>query len=196
MTNSATTNLMVGALLTAMALPASAGQRGWWETPTLPPAVFLAAADQIASEIEVAKAAKQRGDNRLAVDILSRLIEQNPDLAQAYNERGMAYNRLGLNDEALSDLNRAIALQPRGSAHYYHRGNIYFDLRQFERAIADYTQAIRFQPKFAGFYHARCLAHDRLGRRTEAIADCKQALTLDPGHARARRKLESLGASP
>src|SRR3990167_8365577 len=47
-----------------------------------------------------------------AIEAYTKAIALDPNLAQAYNNRGLAYADKGQNDRAIEDFNRAIALDP------------------------------------------------------------------------------------
>jgi len=50
----------------------------------------------------------------------------NPDYADAYNNRGNAYSRLGKYQQAIEDYNKAIRLKPDYADAYHNRGLAYF----------------------------------------------------------------------
>jgi len=73
----------------------------------------------------------------------------NPNAANAFASRGLAYLRKGDNDRAMADLNEAIRLNPREPFPYLNRGVIYGRKGDHARAIADYGEAITRNPKLA-----------------------------------------------
>ena len=54
---------------------------------------------------------KESGDKAIAA--CDRAIRQNPKDADAYSNRGMAWNEKGDNDKAIADFNEAIRLNPK-----------------------------------------------------------------------------------
>ena len=54
----------------------------------------------------------ESGDTRSAVEDLSKTIDLDPRLPEAYHNRGAAYRDLGELEEAIKDFDRAIELQP------------------------------------------------------------------------------------
>ena len=77
--------------------------------------------------------------------IIDRAIEIKPDYAEAYNNRGNAYNGLGNYRQAIEDFNRAIEIKPDYAEAYYNRGNAYNSLGNYRQAIEDYEQGDRNQ---------------------------------------------------
>ena len=121
-------------------------------------------------------------DSRMAFRSFDEAIRLNPNLGDAYTNRGASYNTLGQYKRAIQDLDEAIKLNPKAAMAYNNRGNSYGNLDQLERAIEDYDEAIRLDPKFALAYSNRAFAYTYLGRYDEARADVERgtALGLDP----------------
>ena len=88
----------------------------------------------------------------LALDDLNDAILINPQLAQAYNYRGMVYAALGQFDRAMQDYNPAIALNPEYALAYTNRADASRDLGNIQSATADYNQAIRVDPTYAQYH--------------------------------------------
>ncbi|MHA2315701.1 MAG: tetratricopeptide repeat protein [Candidatus Hermodarchaeia archaeon] len=57
----------------------------------------------------------------LAIIEFTKAIEINPGYAEAYHERGLAYDAKGEYDLAISDYNKAIEINPRYERAYNHR---------------------------------------------------------------------------
>ena len=51
----------------------------------------------------------------------TKAIEINPNYAEAYHERGLAYDAIGEYDRAISDYNKAIEINPKYEKAYNHR---------------------------------------------------------------------------
>ena len=120
-----------------------------------------------------------------AIDAYNNAARLKPDLAEAYNNRGVAKNKLGCHEEAILDLDEAIRLKPRYAIAYNNRGNAKDDLDLHEEAIADLDEAIRLKPDYAGAFSNRGFAKNNLGRHEEAIADHDEAIRLKPSFAEA-----------
>jgi tetratricopeptide (TPR) repeat protein len=115
----------------------------------------------------------------------STLIESGretpPRLADAYDNRGIAYANKRDYDRAIADFNETIRLDPKYAAAYSNRGNAYNDKGDHERAIPDLNEAIRLDPKDAAAYNNRCWARFLMGRDLDqALADCTESLRLFP----------------
>jgi tetratricopeptide (TPR) repeat protein len=124
---------------------------------------------------------KKEYDKALAA--YSRAIELQPDLVQAYANRGAVYNRLGKYDRAIADFDKAVALDKDNSSVYENRGLAYFNAGQYEKAIKDYTSAITLKPNDGAAYYNRGVAYTTIKRYDKAIYDLSRALAFDPNNA-------------
>jgi tetratricopeptide (TPR) repeat protein len=120
-----------------------------------------------------------------AIAACSRILALNPKSAEAYNNRGNAYDRKGDYDRAISDLDQAIRLDPKNTVVYNNRGYAYTGKGDYDRAISDLDHAIRLNPKYANAYAGRGYAYYNKGAYDRAISDFDQAIRLNPKLARA-----------
>jgi tetratricopeptide (TPR) repeat protein len=110
------------------------------------------------------------------------------DHVLAYNNRGIAYSRLGMYQNALEDLNKAIEMKSDYADAYGNRGVIYSNLGQNQRAFEDFNKAIQLQPDFADLYNNRGVAYTKLGLYQSAVEDFSKAIDLNPYYADAYYK--------
>ena len=61
----------------------------------------------------------QKGDQRPAIADFARIIARNPNDAEAYNNRGIAYRKKGDLNRAIDDFTHAIALNPNDAKAYF-----------------------------------------------------------------------------
>ena len=126
-------------------------------------------------------------------------INLNPNLAAAYNNRGIVHARRNDIDLAFADYSEAIRRDPNNAFPYNNRGLIYARRYDYAGAIADYSEAIRHNhPNLAQVYSNRGIAHKTLGLTEEAIADFHKAQAIDPSErtSKAQLALISPGAAP
>ena len=115
-----------------------------------------------------------------AVGAYDKALELNPDLVEAYNNRGVMQNKLGQYEAALADLNEAIRLKPNYLNAYNNRGVAKRNLGQYDEALADYDKALELEPNDAEVYYNRGSVKNDLGQHSEALADYDKALELEP----------------
>ena len=135
---------------------------------------------------------ERAGDHLRAIHDLTRLIEREPENAEAWGRRGHA--RLGLGEcaAAVEDFNRALQLQPRFAQALAYRGLAYHGLKQSALAIADYDAALAMHEDDAGLPRAarngfaalvftnRALARKAIGDLMGARADLDAAIERQP----------------
>jgi len=71
-----------------------------------------------------------------AIDAFSKAI------AEAYNNRGVAWHHKGDYDKAISDYKRALELHPRYAEAYNNRGVAWAYKGEYDKAILDCTEAL------------------------------------------------------
>lgn len=131
-------------------------------------------------------AATSKGDFATAEKYWTELIEQFPDNAAAWSNRGnsrVSQNKL---QQALADFNKAIELAPNITDPYLNRGTALEGLGRWEEAIADYNYILELTPNDAMAYNNRGTAEAGLGKWQEAIADYKKAMAIAPNLVIAR----------
>jgi tetratricopeptide (TPR) repeat protein len=112
-------------------------------------------------------------------------ILKEPNLAAAYNNRGIAYAELKQQERAIEDFDRAITLNPDLAEAYNNRGAAYGKLNQHERAIKDYGKATELNPDYAEAYNNRGIVYAELKQQERAIEDYGKAIALNPNLAEA-----------
>ena len=148
------------------------------------PAMSETAADWFNKAIALSDG-KKFTDPHKAILYLSNAIKIQPNDAEMYYNRGVAYENLGQYQPAIKDYNQAISLKPAYSEAFYNRGTLYSEIGQYRQAIEDFNQAISLQPHDAEAYHGRGFAYDKLGQYQQAIEDYNKAISLQPNYASA-----------
>lgn len=123
----------------------------------------------------------------------TKVIDINPDSADAYYYRGMVKESLcnpelkmdysndtELKSEAIANYNRAIELKPDYADAYYQRGKAKDYLRKYDEAIADFGKVVELKPDYANAYYQRGSIKSKLGQKIEAITDFDIAIQLKP----------------
>ena len=114
-------------------------------------------------------------DVKKAVAYLEKAIQEKPNFAEAYNNRGNAYREMKQYALAMQDYNKAISLKPNLEKTFNNRGNISFDQRNFQMAIADYNKALSLNASYKLAYLNRGLAYHELKKDDLACLDFQKA---------------------
>ncbi len=111
------------------------------------------------------------------------VVEQDPNHAEHYLERGNILRRLGREAEALEDYARAIRLSPPFPEIHYNRGDLHLTLGDQLAALADFDYVIELDPEFTDAYINRAGIRLESGDVDGALADAEAGLRLDPACA-------------
>ena len=113
----------------------------------------------------------------------TQTIKWEPNLADAYNNRGSTYAEKGDYGRAIEDFDHAIELDSNYADAYSNRGNAYRAQENFDRAFADYTKAIELNLNHADAYYNRGVIYNNKGEVDLAIADYTKAIESNLNHA-------------
>lgn len=117
---------------------------------------------------------------KLAVDLLTKAIDQDPSHYWSHFERALCYEELGDSTLAISDLSECIGLLPDSAAAYFNRGHLKDAAGRKQSAEEDYTAAIQHDPQFWSAYFNRGLVRVELQKHDEALADFDKVLQVRP----------------
>jgi len=120
-----------------------------------------------------------------AVTAYTKAVENNPEFAAAYRNRGIAYTNLGKHNQAILDYNKAIKINPKQAAAYNNRGTAYGNLGKFSQAIPDFNKAIQLYPQDAEAHYNRGLSYEQLGNYNQAIKNYNKSIEINPNHSNA-----------
>jgi PGF-CTERM protein len=104
----------------------------------------------------------QLQNDERSIEACNKAIELNPNGADAYNYRGVAYADLKQHERAIEDFNKTMELNPKNADAYNNRGVAYCFLGHYERAIEDFNKAIELNPNFIMAYRNQELAMSKL----------------------------------
>ena len=114
------------------------------------------------------------------------VIEKEPAaVPAAYNNRGIAFGKIGKLDRAILDFDRAIVLHPSFDRAYNNRGSAYLLYGHLDKAIEDFDKAININTENPSSYNNRGYAYYLTGRYDRAIHDYNKTIELDQNFAKA-----------
>ncbi len=122
--------------------------------------------------------AHQRGDNHLAVDLLSKAVASNSQEAKYYNNLGVALKAFGRFEEAMQAYEKALLLKPDYADACYNMGNALASLGHYAAAVEQYRQGLLFKPDDAYIYYNIGVAMQELGSHAEAVENFEQAIRM------------------
>ncbi len=105
-------------------------------------------------------------------------LDINPQCAEAFYWRGVAYSKLKKTELAYSDLKQAIRYNPRHFETYRMLDYILASQLKWDEIIAHWNQFLALEPGNAKAYLERAGAYRRTGDMKSALADLHQACEL------------------
>jgi len=115
----------------------------------------------------------------------THVIEKDPTIPGAYNNRGLVYLDQGNIPLARKDFDDAIRLQPDFAYAYYNRGLTYMQTGSADAEVRDYTKAISLRADYVEPYVNRGIAYYNQKKYNESLADYNHALQIRPGQQQA-----------
>lgn len=94
-----------------------------------------------------AMSAMERKENKAATELLDRLVEVEPDWAEAWSQRATARFMDGDRVGAVEDLGHALAREPRHFGALTGLGSILFHLGYEKRALEVFRRALQIHPQ-------------------------------------------------
>ena len=153
--------------------PNSAHMRNYWGS-----AIRDKAKEEKDSEKFKAGMAKALVEFRKAVEIY-------PAYADAWQQMGLAYFRLGDIDRSLESYQKAISFNPGLALTYTNMGIIFFQKGDYQKAIGLYKKSIELDPNYADAYCNLGSSYGMIGEYTAAVENFHKCLDLEPENARA-----------
>lgn len=120
-----------------------------------------------------------------AIKCYNLSIEINPNLSDAYINRGNAYIEIGKYEKAIADHTKAIEINPFCAEAFYNRGNAFIKQDSKTKAIKDYTKAIELNPQYVKALNNRAVAYFNQDTFDKAIADLTKVIEIDPENGEA-----------
>ncbi len=122
-------------------------------------------------------------DPDLEIRFNTEAIRLQPNFAEAFYNRALAFYANGDLDAALADYDHGIRLKPDDPSALNNRGTLRREKGDLDGALADITEAIRLRPGNPNYYYNRGSTRDDKGDLHGAIADYSEALRLKPDFA-------------
>lgn len=134
--------------------------------------------------LELASNYFDQGQVTVALDEVKQALAADPNFADAYNLRGLIYQRLRDPQQAEESFRRALALNPRDSDTMHNYGVMLCELRRYPEAEGLFARALA-NPLYGGRPKSlmmQGLCQARAGRRADAEQTLTRAYELDPAN--------------
>jgi len=113
-----------------------------------------------------------------ALQRLARACQLDPELLEAWLNRGRALSALKRFTEALATFDQAVALQPNMLEPWIFRANMLVQMGQYDAAIQNYDAALCLNANRVECWNNRGVAFSKMGKWPEAAASFERALKI------------------
>ena len=154
---------------------------------------------EIANYMHDALLEVEDGHYEEAVPHLQRVLAEEPQMAVAEMQLGIAFARLKRPADALPLLRSALKRQPDSGMAHYELGLALFDTGDLQDAAPEFAFAVEHAPRWADAHFSLAAVDARIDRVPEAMTELGIALELNPEHYRAnllRGRILSLEGNP
>ena len=136
-----------------------------------------------------AKAYAERNKFRDALTDFNRVLELDPNIVEAYVERGVLFANNRRHDDAIGDYTRAIEIDPKNAKAYAMRAQSKLRQEDLTGALYDVNEALTHSLSDPLALRIRGNIYEAQEREGDAIHDYKRALTKDPFQPESREAL-------
>lgn len=123
--------------------------------------------------------ALEESDYQNALYYYGQALEMNDTFAAAFNNSGIAYEKLKNYDKALQNYEQAIAANPDFQEAYFNRANLWSLLGNYSNALTDLETIGEKYQRSPAFYFAKGLAYNGLKQDELAIEAFEKSIALD-----------------
>ncbi|MFO7914636.1 MAG: tetratricopeptide repeat protein [Candidatus Krumholzibacteriales bacterium] len=141
------------------------------------------------SRINLCRVYLDTGRAREAIDLLEKVLEEEPEYADAYHLAGRGYRQLGETEKAVEHYRRAIQIDNGHVWAMNNLGLIFIREGEFEKALAPLARAAVLRDDIAVFQNNLGMALENTGRYRDAENAYAAAVTLDKSYDRAYNSL-------
>jgi len=124
-----------------------------------------------------------KSKSQSAIPYLKKVVELNPEDADAQFKLGSAYYLKGSYDDAISCFEGSLKIDPENYECLYALGKTYGYKELYDKAIAALKKAEGIKPDNPNLHYRLGANYDSLEKYKEAIGSFKKAIELDPQNA-------------
>ena len=123
-------------------------------------------------------------DNARAVEFLQKALRLDKNYSEAWNNLGVAYERMGKYNEAIDAYKTALlnTFYRNPEKAFINLGRVYYRIRRYDDSIDAYREAIKRVSDFSLPYYGLALSYNAAGKYGNAASALKKALEVDPAY--------------
>lgn len=132
----------------------------------------------IAVLLDQAAAEYFAGRFKQSLTLIDSFLVLSPNVAEAWNNKGVTLAALGKPDEAIDAFDQAFKFKHDFTSAWINKGAALMELGKNDEAVQAFEQALRIDPTHAYAWGIKGSALSKLGKPDEALQACEQALKL------------------
>lgn len=121
---------------------------------------------------------QKSGQNENALAVYKRI----PDSAEAANEMGAIYRRMGKYEESVNILEQALVFGGQTGKIYYNLGFTYRQMKEYDNAIRCFEEVLNENPNDVLVFNHIGAIHAERGNHEKAVAAYLRGLKIDQNH--------------
>ena len=134
-----------------------------------------------------------------AIPKLEQVLKDQPGMAIAEMQAGLAYSRLNNYEQAVPHLRKAVQLLPDNGMGHYELGLALYETGDWKAAAPEFEAAVGRAPRWADAHFSLASVYARIDRVPDAMTELDSCLSISPDHYRAnllRGRILSLQGNP
>ena len=136
---------------------------------------------------------EQDGKQAQAIQSMEKVLELQPDHAEALNYLGYTWANNNINlDKALEYIQRSLSLKPDNGYILDSLGWVYFRMGEYEKAVAEIHKALQLEPKDPHIYEHLGDIYLKQGSKADALKAYQQAEKLFDDRIKKKRAADKI----
>ena len=123
-------------------------------------------------------------DYARAIEFLQKALRVDKNYSEAWNNLGVAYERMGRYNEAIEAYKTALqnTFYRNPEKAFNNLGRVYYRIKRYDDAIDAYREAIKRVSDFSLPYYGLALCYNAAGKYGNAATALRKALEIDPAY--------------
>lgn len=151
------------------------------------------AAASAQQNLDRGRALLNSGNVNDAISMLSNAVSRNPNLAEAYNLLGVAYEAKGMRDRAFESLHKAVKRDESNADYLNNLGYLYFKNAEYDKAAKYLKRAVKFAPQVQRYWNNLGLTQAQRANFDEAYECFARAVGEFEGHMNVANRSQAMG---
>jgi tetratricopeptide (TPR) repeat protein len=151
------------------------------------------AAASAQENLDRGRALLNSGNVNDAIAMLSNAVSRNPNLAEAHNLLGVAYEAKGMRDRAFESLQKAVKHDQNNADYLNNLGYLYFKNANYDKAAKYLKRAVKFAPQVQRYWNNLGLTQAQRANFDEAYECFARAVGEFEGHMNVANRSQAMG---